>query len=134
MSFKKGQSGNLATAWKKGQSGNPAGRPKDPIGCAVREVVDRPLPPRVFEQLRKTFAISKEITIYEGIVLRFCAAALAGDVQAAKAIIERREGKMPLPVNVGDANGDALIPTETLKAALDAIAKRRASEPKKENE
>jgi hypothetical protein len=57
-----------ATAWKPGESGNPAGRPKGTPNpqARLRQMIDA-----------------------EGIVTKLQEAALAGDVQAARTLLER---------------------------------------------
>lgn len=57
-----------ATAWKEGESGNPAGRPKGSINAStkLRRMIDA-----------------------KGIIKRLQTAALAGDVQAARTLLER---------------------------------------------
>ena len=81
------------TAFKPGQSGNPAGRPKSiTLSEAIRL------------QLAQTF--SEDRTYAEEIALVLCAAAVKGNVNAAREIADRTEGKpkqaIDLDVRVND--------------------------------
>ena len=92
-----------ATAWKPGQSGNPAGRQKGAIKAPtkLRHMIDA-----------------------EGIVAKLQEAALAGDVQAARTLLERA---LPVyrasaePVQLPGLN-DALALTDKAHAVLAAVA------------
>jgi len=92
-----------ATAWKPGQSGNPAGRKKGSINAPtkLRHMIDA-----------------------EAIVKRLQMAALAGDVQAARTLLERA---LPVyrasaePVQLPGLN-DALALTDKAHAVLAAVA------------
>lgn len=92
-----------ATAWKPGQSGNPEGRPK---GI-----------PNPQAKLRRMIDAGK-------IVKRLQEAALAGDVQAARTLLERA---LPVyrasaePVQLPGLN-DALALTDKAHAVLAAVA------------
>ena len=78
--------------WQKGVSGNPNGRPKKkPITLAYEKLLDDP---------------AVALKVAEGIV----AAAKAGDVQAAREIADRLEGRVPQSVAVeGTLNIAALV-------------------------
>ncbi len=92
-----------ATAWKPGQSGNPAGRQKGAINAPtkLRHMIDA-----------------------EAIVMRLQEAALTGDVQAARTLLERA---LPVyrasaePVQLPGLNG-ALALTDKAHAVLAAVA------------
>ena len=92
-----------ATAWKPGKSGNPAGRPKGIPNpqTKLRRMIDA-----------------------EGIVAKLQEAALAGDVQAARTLLERA---LPVyrasaePVQLPGLN-DALELADKAQAVLAAIA------------
>lgn len=85
------------TAWKPGQSGNPDGRPKGSINAATR--------------LRRMIDAGK-------IVKRLQQAALAGDVQAARTLLERA-----LPVHRASA---APVEVPGLADAPDLTGKAQA--------
>ena len=92
-----------ATAWKPGESGNPEGRAKGSINAAtkLRRMIDA-----------------------EGIVKKLQEAALAGDVQAARTLLERA---LPVyrasaePVQLPGLN-DALELADKAHAVLAAVA------------
>jgi hypothetical protein len=91
------------TAWKLGASGNPAGRPKGIPNpqARLRRMIDA-----------------------EGIVKRLQEAALAGDVQAARTLLERA---LPVyraaaePVQLPGLNESAAL-TDKAQAVLSAVA------------
>lgn len=91
------------TAWKPGESGNPDGRPKGSINAAtkLRHMIDA-----------------------KGIIKKLQAAALAGDVQAARTLLERA---LPVyrasaePVQIPGLN-DALELADKAHAVLAAVA------------
>jgi hypothetical protein len=92
-----------ATAWKPGESGNPAGRPKGTPNpqARLRQMIDA-----------------------EGIVTKLQEAALAGDVQAARTLLERalpvyRTAAAPVELP-GLADAPAL--TDKAHAVLAAVA------------
>ncbi|HKZ10385.1 MAG TPA: DUF5681 domain-containing protein [Rhodanobacteraceae bacterium] len=93
----------IKPGWKPGQSGNPKGRPKGILNPQAR--------------LRKMINA-------EAIVKKLEEAALAGDVQAARTLLERA---LPIyrltaePVNV-PAAATAATPTAKAQAVMDAIA------------
>ena len=73
--------------FKKGQSGNPAGRPKSiTLSEAIRL------------QLAQTF--SEDRTYAEEIALVLCVAAIKGNVNAAREIADRTEGKPKQAIDV----------------------------------
>ncbi len=70
------------TAFKPGQSGNPAGRPKSiTLSEAIRL------------QLVKTVSEGSDVTFAEAIAQVLCVAAVRGNVNAAREIADRTEGK-----------------------------------------
>ncbi len=70
-------------AFKPGQSGNPAGRPKSiTLSEAYRHALSQPLP-----------GDPEGRTIVEVIACQVCISAARGDVQAAREIADRVEGK-----------------------------------------
>lgn len=92
-----------ATAWKPGKSANPAGRPKG---------------------IPNPQAVLRKMIDAEGIVAKLQEAALAGDVQAARTLLERA---LPVyrasaePVQLPGLN-DALALTDKAHAVLAAVA------------
>ncbi|WP_254063266.1 DUF5681 domain-containing protein [Rhodanobacter sp. L36] len=95
-----------ATAWKPGQSGNPAGRQSGTVNAATR--------------LRKLIDV-------EGVVNKLQELALAGDVHAARTLLERalpvyRASAEPLDV---PALNDAVELTDKAHAVLAAVADGR---------
>jgi hypothetical protein len=78
------------TAFKPGQSGNPAGRPKSiTLSEAIRL------------QLAKTVSEGSDVTFAEAIAQVLCVAAVRGNVNAAREIADRTEGKAKQQVDVG---------------------------------
>jgi hypothetical protein len=83
------------TAFKPGQSGNPLGRPKSiTLSEAIRL------------QLAKTVSEGSDVTFAEAIAQVLCVAAVRGNVNAAREIADRTEGKakqsVDLDVRVND--------------------------------
>lgn len=72
-----------ATQWKPGQSGNPGGRPKSaPLAEACRELLNSPKPG---DRLHRTYA--------QIIAAKLAAKAMRGDVESARELANRAEGK-----------------------------------------
>lgn len=90
--------------FKKGESGNPAGRPPkdESIAALVRELGKR----------RKQIKISgkkKMVPLINAVLLKMYDRALSGDVAAAKFLAERRDGKVPTPLEHTGADGAPLF-------------------------
>lgn len=96
----------VATSWKHGQSGNPKGRPKGSINISTR--------------LRKMIDV-------ESILKKLQSAALTGDVQAARTLLERA---LPVyrataePVKVAGIHGAKTL-TDKACVVLEAVADGR---------
>lgn len=85
--WKKGESGNPATLWQPGVSANPGGRPKrTPITDAMREYLAQPYDGKLARYRGLTNADVLAIKQFE-------LAVELGDMQAAKEIADRVEGK-----------------------------------------
>lgn len=92
-----------AASWKPGQSGNPKGRPKGSINTSTR--------------LRKMIDV-------EGIIKKLQAAAIDGDVQAARTLLERALPVYRLtaePVQVPGIHGADTL-TDKARVVLEAVA------------
>ena len=90
MAFRKGQSGNRATQFRKGQSGNPGGRPKrKPISEALTELLDLELPK--YKKFRPKTSAQK-------IAKRMIDDAVKGVTTLVREVLDRTEGKVPLPI------------------------------------
>jgi hypothetical protein len=96
----------ITTSWKPGQSGNPAGRAKGSINVSTR--------------LRKMIDV-------ESILKKLQEAALSGDVQAARTLLERA---LPVyrataePVTVAGIHGAETL-TDKARVVLEAVADGR---------
>lgn len=96
----------IATSWKPGQSGNPKGRAKGSINISTR--------------LRKMIDV-------ESILKKLQKAALTGDVQAARTLLERALPVYRLtaePVMVPGIHGAATL-TDKARVVLEAVANGR---------
>ena len=90
--------------FKKGQSGNPAGSPPkdESIAALVRELGKR----------RKQIKISgkkKMVPLMEAVIYKMYDRALSGDVAAVRYLSERRDGKVPTPLEHTGADGSPLF-------------------------
>lgn len=88
---------NLSHLWKKGQSGNPKGRPKGRVMTAtlkelVENKVDLMLHPITGEK-------NVRLTMREIIILQLIKKSIKGDMEAIKTVLERIDGKVPLPMD-----------------------------------
>ena len=85
------------TKWKKGQSGNPKGKPKGAktLTSTLKELLER-------EINVKNHPITGEqnvrLTVREMVMLSLLKKASQGDVKAIETILERSDGKVPLPM------------------------------------
>jgi len=86
---------NPVTKWKKGQSGNPNGRPR--IGHTMTETLRR-----LLEEKREDGQ-----TYREAILLKMRDLAIGGNLEAAKYVIDRLEGK---PAQALELSGDQRRP------------------------
>jgi hypothetical protein len=102
----KAQSANLRPRWQPGQSGNPSGRPRQLLSIAIRELLREDCPA---DKLGRTWA--------EVIALTMAKRALKGNVEAAKFLGDRAEGKPPQSIALsGDL--DVRETTEDLRETL----------------
>lgn len=76
--WRKGESGNPATQFQPGRSGNPSGRPRDTITPHLREIAQET------DKDGRSYGRRVAETLY--------AEALAGNVQAAREILQRLDG------------------------------------------
>lgn len=85
------------THWfKKGQSGNPAGRPKGKsLTHTLREMLEKEIN---LNNHPITGEVNVRLTMKEVIILAMMKKALRGDMEAIKTILERIDGKIPLPL------------------------------------
>jgi Family of unknown function (DUF5681) len=89
--------------WVKGQSGNARGRP--PVRHALAPVLRR---------LLRTTEPTAGLTYGHLIVQALVQAAIAGNVEAIKTILERTDGKMPTPVEHSGRDGGP-VPLELVR-------------------
>lgn len=90
MAFRKGQSGNRATQFRKGESGNPGGRPKSkPISEALLELLG--VQPKRYKKLRPK-------TVAGQVAKRMIDDAVKGVTSLIREVLDRTEGKVPLPI------------------------------------
>jgi hypothetical protein len=116
MPFKKGETPTSAAVFEPGVSGNPAGRPKGLISQLVREygkVAELQVTIEKVDQAGKNTRYSSDLstgpqTVNQTISVRRLQIALAGDIKAIREVLNRTEGRIPLPVGVRrDANAGA---------------------------
>jgi hypothetical protein len=91
MAFRKGQSGNPGKQFQKGQSGNPGGRPKwKPITEALLELLAQDL---------KKYKKFRAKTPAQKIAKRMIDDAVKGVTTLVREVLDRTEGKVPLPIS-----------------------------------
>jgi hypothetical protein len=106
------QLANLRPAWQPGQSGNLSGRPKQLLSIASRELLASPCPS---DKEARTWA--------EAIALTMAKRALKGNVEAAKFLGDRGEGKPPQSIALsGDL--DVRDTTEDLREKLKVFTQK----------
>lgn len=98
---------NLKEPWKKGQSGNPKGRPKGAISISslLKKVLDRKITVKEIELTGEKDCKKK---VQELIAMKLASEALNGNVQAAKEIFDRIEGKSVQGMKISGADGGPL--------------------------
>jgi hypothetical protein len=85
--------------WPKGTSGNPGGRPKTcPITTALRELLEQPVPG---DKQNRTYA--------QRVALKMVERAIRGDVQAAREIANRVEGRVAERIAIREADFGGLF-------------------------
>ena len=90
MAYRKGESGNRATQFRKGESGNPGGRPKwKPITEALLELLAQDL---------KKYKKFRAKTPAQKIAKRMIDDAVEGVTTLVREVLDRTEGKVPLPI------------------------------------
>ena len=91
----------VETRFKPGQSGNISGRPRGAarLSTAYREILDQPFPD---DPEGRTWA--------QVIAVKLARAAVNGDVQAARELADRVEGKAASTLEIGGALGLAALP------------------------
>jgi len=99
--------------FKPGESGNPAGRPKqgETISDLVREVGEQ-------RKMIKVAGKKRMLPLIKITILKMYDLAMSGDVAAFKALAERRDGKVPTPIEHSGADG---VPLFQYDAKLDEI-------------
>jgi hypothetical protein len=83
--------------FRPGQSGNPGGRPKkQPITDYLIDQLDQPIPEAMKAKLPPIFVevYGTEATFGQVLAFKLVAQGLKGDMQAAKEILDRVEGKV----------------------------------------
>jgi len=88
--------------YKPGQSGNPGGSPKkQPVTDYLIDQLDQPLPDSMKEKLSPIFVevYGTEATFGQLLAFKLVAQGLKGDMQAAKEILDRVEGKVAKKVD-----------------------------------
>jgi hypothetical protein len=94
MAYSKGQSGSRATQFRKGESGNPGGRPKTkPVSDALRLLLA--LEVAKYKKFRAKTQAQK-------IARRMIYDAAKGISTMVREVLDRTEGKVPLPITGGD--------------------------------
>lgn len=90
--------------FKPGQSGNPGGRPrKQPITEYLIDQLDQPIPETMKTQLSPIFVevYGTEATFGQVLAFKLVTQGLRGDMQAAREILDRVEGKVTKKVEHG---------------------------------
>lgn len=129
-----------ATQFRKGlPSANPGGRPKrNPFTTALIAMADQPLPDGFRKELG-VFAkiLPEKATVAEGVAASLLGKAICkSDTTAAALIIERVEGRMPMPKPVSEQSDLAMsmrnMSDEQLQAIIDdfyeSLEKAQAAE------
>jgi hypothetical protein len=103
-----GNANVLAHRFKPGQSGNPGGRPKrQPITDYLIDQLDQPIPEAMKEKLPAIFVevYGTEATFGQILAFKLVTQGLKGDMQAAKEILDRVEGKVKQSVAMAGEDG-----------------------------
>lgn len=108
--------GREQSQFKPGQSGNPAGRPVGHITKFLREFGESIDLQFTIERTDATGAKTKasshlstsQQTINQAIAARLLQMALNGDIKAIKEVLNRTEGRVPQPINLGGQDGNPL--------------------------
>jgi hypothetical protein len=104
-----GNANIAAHKFKPGQSGNPGGRPKkQPITDYLIDQLDRPIPELMREKVPQIFVevYGSNATFGQLLAFKLITQAVKGDMQAAKEVLDRVEGKVKQSVAMsGDGGG-----------------------------
>ncbi|MVM36070.1 hypothetical protein GO755_39015 [Spirosoma sp. HMF4905] len=136
MPFSEGESGNPDTQFQKGQSGNPAGRPRGSISQWMKEFGEASeikLDITVTDQDGKvskstaTISTNGQTTINQAIAVRGLQKALKGDYQFFKEVLNRTEGRVPQPIDLGGQPDNPIVIDDLSKLSTDELIRRRAA-------
>jgi hypothetical protein len=103
-----GQANIVAHRFKPGQSGNPGGRPKkQPITDYLIDQLDQPIPETMKAKLPPIFVevYGTEATFGQVLAFKLVSQGMKGDMQAAKEILDRVEGKVKQSVAMAGDDG-----------------------------
>jgi len=97
-----------AYQFKPGQSGNPGGRPKkQPVTDYLIDQLDQPIPDTMKQKLPPVFVevYGTDATFGQLLAFKLVTQGLKGDIQAAKEVLDRVEGKVKQSVAMGAEGG-----------------------------
>ncbi|MBO0947541.1 DUF5681 domain-containing protein [Fibrella forsythiae] len=102
------------TQFSKGQIANPNGRPVGPITKFLREFGDATeltfsitrTDSKGTSKSEASLSTNGTKTINQAIAARLLQLAIAGDMKAIREVLNRTEGRVPQPLNIGGQNGE----------------------------
>lgn len=108
MPFKKGETFTGVAVFEPGRSGNPKGRPKGLVSQLLQEygqAAELQVTIEKVDQAGKHTRYSSDLstgpqTVNQTIAVRLLQMALAGEIKAIREVLNRTEGRIPLPVSI----------------------------------
>lgn len=106
------------TPFAEGQSGNVHGRPKGPITQFLREFGDadelvftiiKTKDGKTSDPVVAKLSTGGTMSINQSIAARLLQLALSGDMKAIREVLNRTEGRVPQPINLGGADGGPVV-------------------------